>query len=295
MSELINILFIINPISGTVKKSGVEHLINENLDLSKYNYSIKHTQYPHHATEIAKQESTNYKIIVAVGGDGTVHEVGLGLIHTNSTLGIIPMGSGNGLARHLKIPMSTKKAILLLNNFQSKPIDTVKINDTHFLGAGGIGFDAHISYLFAKATKRGFITYLQLSVKEFFSYNEHNYQLIIDGKIFYKKAFLITFANSNQYGNNAFIAPNAVIDDGWISIVILKKFSLIYAIPLAIKLFTKKINPSKFVEEIKVKKAQIISPSNEIHLDGEPLLIENTINIEVLPLSLNVISNEKKK
>ena len=295
MSELINILFIINPISGTVKKSGVEHLINENLDLSKYNYSIKHTQYPHHATEIAKQESTNYKIIVAVGGDGTVHEVGLGLIHTNSTLGIIPMGSGNGLARHLKIPMSTKKAILLLNNFQSKPIDTVKINDTHFLGAGGIGFDAHISYLFAKATKRGFITYLQLSVKEFFSYNEHNYQLIIDGKIFYKKAFLITFANSNQYGNNAFIAPNAVIDDGWISIVILKKFSLIYAIPLAIKLFTKKINSSKFVEEIKVKKAQIISPSNEIHLDGEPLLIENTINIEVLPLSLNVISNEKKK
>lgn len=292
MSKLINILFIINPISGTVKKSGVEHLINENLDLTKYNYSIKHTQYPHHATEIAKQEANNYQIIVAVGGDGTVHEVGLGLINTNAILGIIPMGSGNGLARHLKIPMSTKKAILLLNKFKSKAIDTVKINDTHFLGAGGIGFDAHISYLFAKATKRGFITYLQLSVKEFFNYKEQDYQLIIDGKTLHRKAFLITFANSNQYGNNAFIAPNAVIDDGWISIVILKKFSLIYAIPLAIKLFTKKINSSKFVEEIKVKKTQIISPSKEIHLDGEPLLIENTINIEVLPLSLNVISNE---
>lgn len=188
--------------------------------------------------------------------------------------------------------MSTKKAILLLNNYTSKLIDTVKINDTHFLGAAGIGFDAHISYLFAKAAKRGFITYLKISVKEFFNYKEEEYQLTIDGKTFNKKAFLITFANSNQYGNNAFIAPNSVMDDGWVSIVILKKFSLIYALPLAIKLFTKKINSSKFVEELKVKKIQIISPNNEIHLDGEPLLIENSINIEVLPLSLNVISNE---
>lgn len=292
MAAPLNILFIINPISGTVKKSGVEQLIKENLDAKKIVYRIKHTEYPHHATEIAKQETNNYQIIVAVGGDGTVHEVGLGLINTNTILGIIPMGSGNGLARYLKIPMSTKKAILLLNHFKSKPIDTVKINDTHFLGAGGIGFDAHISYLFAKATKRGFITYLQLSVKEYFNYKEKEYQLTVDGKTFYKKAFLITFANSNQYGNNAFIAPNSVIDDGWISIVILKKFSLIYALPLAIKLFTKTINSSKFVEEIKVKKVQIISPSKEIHLDGEPLLIENTINIEVLPLSLKVISNE---
>lgn len=288
----INILFIINPISGTVKKSGVEHLINKNLDLSKYNYSIKHTQYPHHATEIAKQEANNYQLIVAVGGDGTVHEVGIGLINTNTTLGIIPMGSGNGLARHLKIPMSTKNAILLLNNFKSKPIDTVKINDTHFLGAGGIGFDAHISYLFAKATKRGFITYLKISIKEFFNYKEQDYQLIIDGKTFRRKAFLITFANSNQYGNNAFIAPQSIINDGWISIIILKKFSLLHAIPLAYKLFTKRINSSSFVEEFKINKIQIKSPHQEIHLDGEPLLMENILNIEVLPLSLKVISNE---
>lgn len=288
----INILFIINPISGTVKKSGVEHLIHENLDLSKYKYSIKHTQYPHHATEIAKKEANHYQLIVAVGGDGTVHEVGLGLINTNTTLGIIPMGSGNGLARHLKIPMSTKKAIQFLNFSKTKLIDTVKINDTHFLGAAGIGFDAHISNLFAKTKKRGFITYLKISMKEFFNYQEQEYELILNNEKNYRKAFLITFANSNQYGNNAFIAPQSIINDGWISMVILKKFSLLHAIPLAYKLFTKRINSSSFVEEFKVKKIQIKSLHQEIHLDGEPLLMENILNIEVLPLSLKVISNE---
>lgn len=292
MSSKTNILFIINPISGTVKKSGVQELIKTHLDLNKFDYTITYTEYPQHATEIAIKETDNYQIIVAVGGDGTVHEVGIGLINTKTILGILPMGSGNGLARHLKIPMSTKKAIQHLNHYTSKPIDTVKINDTFFLGAGGVGFDAHISNLFAKSNKRGFITYLKISIKEFFSYKEVDYQLNIDGKTIDIKAFLVTFANSNQYGNNAFIAPNSVIDDGWISIVILRKFSLIYALPLAIKLFTKRINSSKFVKEIKVQKAQIISPNQEIHLDGEPMLIETIINIEVLPRSLNVISNE---
>lgn len=292
MSSKTKILFIVNPISGTVKKSGVQGLIKSLLDLNKYEYTIAYTEYPKHATEIATKEASNYSIIVAVGGDGTVHEVGIGLINTKTILGILPMGSGNGLARHLKIPMSTKKAIQTLNNFKSSTIDTVKINDTFFLGAGGVGFDAHISYLFSTAKKRGFITYIKISIKEFFNYKEQKYQLDINGETLERDAFLITFANSNQYGNNAFIAPNSIIDDGWISIVILRKFSLIYAIPLAFKLFTKKINSSKFVEEIKVKKAQLISPNQEIHLDGEPMLTKNTINIEVLPLSLNVITNE---
>lgn len=292
MTSPIKILFIINPISGTVKKSGVQQLIQTHLDSTKFDYTIAYTEYPLHATEIAKKEADNYKIIVAVGGDGTVHEVGLGLIHTNTILGILPMGSGNGLARHLNIPMSTKKAIINLNQFKCKVIDTVKINDTYFLGAGGIGFDAHISNLFASSKTRGFITYIKISINEFFKYQEQEYELQIEGNTFKRKAFLITFANSNQYGNNAFIAPNSIIDDGFISIVILKKFSLLYAIPLAIKLFTKKINSSKFVEEIKVKKALIISPSQEIHLDGEPLLTNREINIEVLPKSLNVICNE---
>ena len=292
MKTALNILFIINPISGTVKKSGVQELIKNNLDLTKFKYTIVYTQYAGHAIEIAKKEAKHYQIIVAVGGDGTVHEVGIGLINTNTILGIIPMGSGNGLARHLKIPMSPKKAILLLNTFKIKIIDTVKINDTYFLGAAGIGFDAHISNLFSKAKKRGFLTYLKISIREYFNYKEQEYQITIEDKIYTKKAFLITFANSNQYGNNAFIAPNSIIDDGWISIVMLKKFSLIYAIPLAIKLFTKKINSSKFVEVIKIKKAHIISPKQETHLDGEPSLIENSINIEVLPLSLKVILNE---
>src|SRR5690606_19800725 len=165
-------------------------------------------------------------------------------------------------------PMNTKEAILNLNKLTSKKIDTVKVNDTYFLGAAGVGFDAHISYLFANASKRGFITYLKISIREFFNYKEKTYQLTYDGKTINRTAFLITFANSNQYGNNAFISPYSIIDDGWFSIIILKKFSLINAIPLAIKLFTKKITSSKFVEEIRASKATIISPEPEMHLDG---------------------------
>ncbi len=292
MYARLNILFIINPISGTVKKSGVEILIKKHLDYLKFTYQIKFTEYPNHAFEIAKNEAPNYQIIVAVGGDGTVHEVGTALIHTNTILGILPMGSGNGLARHLKIPINTKKAILVLNNFYSKKIDTVKLNNFYFLGAAGIGFDAHISALFASSTTRGLITYLKISIKEFFAYEEKNYRLTINGVAFDKKAFLITFANSNQYGNNAFIAPNSKIDDGVFSVVILKKFPLLYALPLAVRLFSKKITSSRFIEEITTTNLSIETASKELHIDGEPIRIEEKIIIELIPLSLNVISNE---
>lgn len=292
MNKPIQILFIINPISGTVKKSGVEKLIKEHLDADKFNPVIRYTERPHHATEITQSESTKFSIIVAVGGDGTVHEVGLGLIHTNTILGILPMGSGNGLARHLKIPMNTKKAILILNTFKAKKIDTVRINNTHFLGAAGIGFDAHVSNLFAKSTTRGFFTYLKIAVQEFFAYKQKEYKLSYSNTTTERKAFLITFANSNQYGNNAFISPNSIIDDGWFSIIILKKFPLYAAPILALKLFTKKITTSSYIEEIKVQEVEIHTPSTDLHIDGEPIQTISPIIMKIDPLSLNIICNE---
>ncbi|MCB9334734.1 MAG: YegS/Rv2252/BmrU family lipid kinase [Flavobacteriales bacterium] len=295
MSKKDKILFIVNPISGTGKQKNIEHLINSAIDNSKFEVNIKYTEFAGHAQTIVKNEHPHFDIIVAVGGDGSVHEVGTSLINTNTTLGIIPAGSGNGLARHLKIPMNITKALSFINSISSsnyKKIDTIKLNDDYFLGTAGIGFDAHIGWKFATAPKRGFWSYIKITFKEFFSYQEQSYQLTVDDKKHELTALLITIANSNQYGNNAFISPNSKLDDGYFRVIALKKFPLFYAPLLVYQLFTKKITQSRFITELKGKKLTFSPPSPEMHLDGEPIRIEKEINIEVLPQSLNIISNE---
>ena len=290
-----NILFIVNPVSGTGKQKNIVTQINEFIDKNKFEITVKFTEYAGHAKEIVSHEHPHFNIIVAVGGDGSVHEIGTSLIYTNTTLGIVPTGSGNGLARHLKIPVNIQKALTFLNTITEssfKKIDTVKINEHFFLGTAGVGFDAHIGWKFATAPKRGFWSYIKITFKEFFSYKEQHYHLNIDGTPYEVKALLITIANSNQYGNNAYISPNAVIDDGYLRIITLKRFPLIYAPLLTYQLFSKKINNSKFVTELKGKKIKINAPFPEMHMDGEPILVEKEMNIEVLPKSLNVISNE---
>lgn len=211
------------------------------------------------------------------------------MINTNTHFAIIPAGSGNGLARHLKIPINLKKAILKLNNYSLKAIDTIKINDQHILGTAGTGFDAHIGWKFSEASKRGFWTYIKITVKEYFNYKEAYYQVKVDGKKMNIKALLITFANSNQYGNNAYVSPNSIIDDGFIRLIILRRFPLIYAPIFAYKIFAKKFDSFKFVEELKGKKIEVIAAQSELHIDGEPYRMESPIQLEVVPKSLNVI------
>jgi len=283
------ILFVINPVSGTGKQKKVEQLIPQHLNQNVFNYTIKYTERAKHGIEIGEKAVGKFDIVVAVGGDGTVNEVAKGLINTNTTLGIFATGSGNGLARHLKIPINLKDAILRINQLQSKKIDTIKINDYHFLGTAGTGFDAHIGWRFAEASRRGFWTYLKITVKEYFNYKEENYAINVDGNEIKTKALLITFANSNQYGNNVYVSPNSIIDDGVLRIIILKRFPLIYAFEFAYRIFTKKFTDFKFVTELKGKKVTILSPKEELHLDGEPFKMDKKIELEVNPKSLNVI------
>ncbi|MBQ21132.1 MAG: diacylglycerol kinase [Flavobacteriales bacterium] len=284
------VLFIINPISGTGKQKIVEKLLEKHLDTQYIEYDITYTERAKHAIEIAKKAKDKYDIITAVGGDGSVNEVGSQLIGSNTTLAIIPVGSGNGLARHLKIPLTIKNAIETINNLKKTTIDVVKINDGYFLGTAGSGFDARIGWLFSQAKKRGFWTYFKITVKEYFNYNEGIYDITIDGKKFNTKALLITFANSNQYGNNAYISPNSKLDDGLIRIIILKKFPLLYSLNFAYKLFNKKINTFRYINELKGKNITIIPPEKELHIDGEPVLTENEINLSIQPLSLKIIT-----
>lgn len=289
MNNKKNILFIINPVSGTGKQKIVEQLINKHLDKSIFTVSIKYTEYSKHAIQISEESASQYDIIVAVGGDGSVNEISKSLINTNTTLGIIPTGSGNGLSRTLGIPMNIKKALLRINALNVIKIDTAKINDYHFLGTAGTGFDAHIGWLFSKAKERGFWSYLKITFKAYFNYQEQNYTLNIDNQEVKTKALLITFANSNQYGNNAFISPNSIINDGFLRIIVLKRFPLISIFEFTYRIFNKKFLTFKYVKEYKGKKINIITPQQELHIDGEPFKMKNTLNIEVVPKSLNVI------
>jgi diacylglycerol kinase (ATP) len=287
-----NILFIINPISGGKDKLKIPGLIDANLDRSKFNANYSFTEYIGHASEIAEEAaSKNFDIIVAVGGDGTINEIGTKVMQQNKILGILPFGSGNGLSRFLKIPMNTTQAIKVINDCKVRVIDTAKFNDKCFFNMAGMGFDAHISSVFAGNKSRGLSGYLKLGFKEMLDYKPQTYHIHIDGKEYIRKAFVVSVANSSQYGNNAHIAPNASITDGLLDVCIIKEFP-IYKIPvLAYHMLNGSTDQSNMVEIIQGREIRIQRMSNDaIHIDGEPFFMGKEINVSIVPLSLNIIT-----
>lgn len=285
------IRFIVNPISGVGRQKVIEKLISSRLDKTKLEADIVYTERARHAIELCQNAVVDCAdIVVAVGGDGSVNEAGHALVGTNTALAIMPTGSGNGLSRHLKIPMNLEKAMDVINAGRIITIDTVKINNEMFLGMAGVGFDAHIGWEFAKYGKRGFSSYVKVIVREFPRYRAKDYELEIDGKKYSRNAFLVSFANGSQYGNNAVIAPNADLQDGMIDVCILKKFPL-YQLPfIAFRLFNKSMNRSKYVEILRGSKIKVKQPATTAHIDGEPVELGHNLSIEVLPMSLKIIA-----
>lgn len=287
-----NILFIINPISGGKDKMKIPGLIDATLDRSKFNANFSFTEYIGHASEIAEEASgKNFDIIVAVGGDGTINEIATKVMQQDKILGIIPLGSGNGLARFLKIPMNTVKAIQVINDRHTLLIDTGKFNDKHFFNMAGMGFDAHISSVFAGNKSRGLTGYLRLGLKEVLDYKAQVYKLNIDGVDYVKKAFVISLANSSQYGNNAHISPAASITDGLLDVCIVKEFPM-YKLPLlGYEMIRGLTNKSDLVEIIRGKQIKIIRKNDDaIHIDGEPFFMGKEITASIAPLSLKIIT-----
>jgi len=207
-------------------------------------------------------------------------------------MAIIPTGSGNGLARHLRIPLNLKKAVLLLNHHKILKIDTGKINNKIFIGVAGVGFDAHIGWLFSKSKKRGFLTYAKIALNEFFKYSENEYIIKIGNETIKQKAFFITLANSNQFGNNVVISPKSNINDGYLRVIILKKFPFTQWLNFLIKIFNFRIDKFKYWEEYKTKKISIEAPTKVYHIDGEPIEMPLIVDVEIVPSSLNVIINQ---
>lgn len=285
------VLFIVNPIAGGRNKKQIPELIKKHIDNSKFEYQIVFSEYVHHAYILSKKaQEEDYDIVVAVGGDGTVNEVAKGIVGTTILFGIIPLGSGNGLARALHIPLKPIKALKLFNNLHTDRIDSATINGEYFFNVAGIGFDAHISHVFSKNKKRGFLEYIKIAFNELKNYQPNTYNLSIDNHNLIHKAFIISIANSPQYGNDAHIAPNADLKDGLLNIVVVLPFPW-YVFPfLVMRMFRRTANKSAYVKAYTGKNITITKNQQGIvHLDGEPCIIHEDLQIVINPHSLTVI------
>lgn len=291
------IVFVVNPISGTQGKRAILKWIDERINRTLYDYTIVKTQYAGHAEKIAATAAKEkVDIVVAIGGDGTINEIGRALIHTDTALGIIPCGSGNGLARHLQIPLEPKAAIDIINESSVACIDYGKINNIPFFCTCGVGFDAFVSLKFADSGKRGLLTYLENTLHESLSYKPETYEIENEEGTVKYKAFLIACGNASQYGNNAYIAPQASLTDGLMDVTILEPFTVLDVPSLSFQLFNKTIDQNSRIKTFRTKKIKIHrSKPGVMHYDGDPIMGGKDIEVELIPHGLNIIVSDKKK
>ena len=286
------ISFIINPISGTRKKYSWPEVINRTIDTSRFDVRIFFTKNIGHASELAYQQiEDGVRIIVAVGGDGTVNEVAGIVRDSPAVLGIVPCGSGNGLARHLHVPLKLTDALNHINKASEVSIDYGMVNDQPFFCTFGAGFDALVSHSFAMSKKRGFISYVSIIVREFIRYRSRKYKLKIDENTIKAKALMVTIANSAQFGNNGYISPLADITDGKLDVCIVRPFPKFKALWLARRLFRKSIHKSGYYHMIRGKKIVIRRKrEGEVHLDGNPYTMGKKLKIKIVPKGLKVLA-----
>ena len=289
-----NIAFIVNPISGTKAKSRVAKLIRELLDTQQFAPIVVVTEYAGHATQLAQQFAMqDYYAVVAVGGDGTVNEVACALIGTNTALGIIPNGSGNGFARHLDISTRMNRAIEMLNSSEVINVDYGLVNDIPFFSTFGVGFDAVVAHDFADSN-RGFKGYVQSIFKDLFQYKPETYHLAGEGYDIDSKAFLINFANAGQWGYDAYIAPKASVQDGLLDVAIVTEFPMTAAPGLALSLFTKDIDENLHMNTIRTKQMTLTRNSEgPAHIDGTPATLPAQLHVRIVEDGLKVLVKKR--
>ena len=303
-----NIAFIINPVSGSKEtqsaKKKLPKLIMQTLDMEQWLPNIMYTEYAGHATELAYQYARmGFDAVIAVGGDGTVNEVAKGLVkgerskvkgERETALGIIPMGSGNGFARHLNIPIRPQKALEMINHSEPISVDYGLANGRLFVSTCGTGFDALIADHFAGSNKRGFATYFQNIIHDIFSYAPQTYHIVGDGLDVTHKAFLITFANANQWGYEALIAPKASVQDGKMDIMLMSSHAILGSASLALRLFAGSIDDSHFMDTLRAKEVTLErEEAAPFHIDGDPVEMEKDIHIKIVEDGLRVLVEKR--
>ncbi|HIE15363.1 MAG TPA: YegS/Rv2252/BmrU family lipid kinase [Bacteroidales bacterium] len=285
------IFFIINPHSGNNKKVDIPSKILSTLNRQIFEPEFIQTETIKELSNILEDIKQDNNIIIAVGGDGTINYIINKIIDSDITFGIIPRGSGNGLARDLCIPRTINGAIAVINQLHCRKIDVMQIGNRYSVNVSGIGFDAIIADKFSKLKQRGFKNYFRITKREIKNIKPQKYQILIDGKHYDTNVYLISFANSKQWGNNAFVAPDAKIDDGLIDVVMLYPFP-VFSLPLLLTgLFTKTINRSKYLNTIKAKKV-VVKKTGDIfaHIDGEPQVFKDELTVSIYPRQLRILS-----
>jgi YegS/Rv2252/BmrU family lipid kinase len=284
------VLFIVNRHAGIGYAPSLETLTMTTCEKYGATCKIAFTTHRGHATALAQEAAERgFGQVVAVGGDGTLNEVAQGLIPTGVPMGIIPRGSGNGLARHLGIPLRIPQALDQLFDTRVVAIDVFTVNGKLSLNVSGIGFDGHVTNLFGVKSGRGFLGYAILTVSEFLKFPEFSFEIAVAGSVHHRRAFIVAIANSSQYGNNARIAPSASVCDGQLLVNIVRKVP-VFRLDFLISFFNGKLGKSTFCEFLETAALDLKSPSPiAYHVDGEPCGSSDTFHIRLIPSALRVL------
>ena len=295
------ILAVINPISGTSNKEFMPETIARCIDPDKFDVVVRFTQHASHATLLTEEAiKEGFYGVIAVGGDGTINEVAAALRDSSTALGIIPCGSGNGLARHLGIPMNVEKALEIINLDNIEALDYCTANDRPFFCTCGVGFDAHVSQKFAEARKRGPLSYIQKTLVEYLKYRCKTYSIEMNDRVVTEKAFVIACGNASQYGNNAFITPRASMHDGLIDVTVIHPFTPLDTAVLGVLLFTRHIDQDTNINTFRTSELTIHRPKPDVmHIDGEPIMMDADIHIKChkagIKIFLPIVDGDEKK
>lgn len=286
-------LFILNPKAGVPP---VNFMISLELDRRK-NLSYVKSKSINDTKSLLENNFDKYDVFVAAGGDGTVHSVATKLIGSKKILGVLPMGSGNGFAKEFGFWPLIKPLIEDIERGESLEIDVIEINDKLCLNVAGIGLDSFVAHSFAKLKLRGFFPYVWLTLKTFLQLRPVYITIHIDGeKVISEDLFVLTIANTRQFGNYAFIAPDAIPNDGKLDIVLIKPFPKILGLLFIIRLFTKRITHSKYVKHIQTDKEILIkTDETRFHIDGEPVKISGEVVVNIKREALKVLRTKRNK
>ena len=289
-----NALFILNPTSGVPP---VNFIVSKDLDRRKNVLSYCKSLTKENTSSLIKQNFNKYGVFIAAGGDGTVHTVATELVDSDKILGVLPLGSGNGFAKEFGFKLNLRSLIADINKAESVDIDVIEINDKLCLNVAGIGLDSFVAHSFNNLKLRGFLPYVWLTFKTFLRLRPFHVVIKCDGEeIVSEKLFVLTIANTRQFGNNAFIAPEARPNDGMIDIVLIRPFPKILGSLFIIRLFTKRINKSKYVRHIKTDKEIVIETcETRLHIDGEPHEISGKVVVRIRKKVLKVLKTTGNK
>jgi len=239
--------------------------------------------------DFIRENFDNVDIFVAIGGDGTISTVARNLINTDKILAIFPAGSGNGFSNETKFSKNLDELLDKIKAKASRKIDTFTVNGRLSINVSGTGFDGKVVKEFEKTT-RGFKNYIKVSLKTFFNYKPIKVKFFDEGYQQYNGRYLmLNIANTRQFGNNAYIAPNASKSDGLVDMVLVKKFPLTYSALFAFRMFTKRLKDDEYVTYLPVSEISFKVNTKNWHLDGEFNKIKSPVHVKVQPSSLNIL------